>query len=217
MKRRFLVVDDHPVFRQGLVALIHSEPSFQVIAEAGSSAEALEGLRREQPEIALVDISLKNENGLDLVRTIRAEFPAVPVLIVSMHDEIVYAERAMKAGAKGMVMKHEPPSQVLEAIKTVLAGRVYLSESMRERLLDSMFSSSKEGQTAAPLDRLSAREIEVLEYIGQGYGAAEIATILNIAVKTVHTHQEHLKEKLNLPSSAEIRRFAVQWYRETHR
>ena len=216
MIRRFLVVDDHPVFRQGLVALIHSRAGYEVIAEAGSSEEALTALEERDPDIALVDISLKSDNGLDLVRTIRKTHSDVPVLIVTMHDEIVYAERAMKAGARGLVMKQEAPETILEAIRTVLSGRVYLSEAMSERLIESMFAATRDGENS-PIDRLSERESEVLELIGQGFGAAEIARTLSLSVKTINTYQEHLKEKLNMDSSADVRRFAVSWYRSTHR
>lgn len=216
MKKQFLVVDDHPVFRQGLVALIQSDPAFSVVAEVGNSDEALAGVESESLDIALVDISLKKENGLELVRTMHATHPDLPVLIISMHDEVVYAERALRAGARGLVMKQEPPSVVLQAIRSVLAGRIYLSEKMRDKLLESMASTSRAGEMAL-IDRLSERETEVLEYLGQGYGAAEIAEILALSVKTIHTYQEHLKEKLQLPSSPELRRFAVSWFQASHR
>tara|TARA_B100000614_G_C14489717_1_gene470196 strand:- start:373 stop:1023 length:651 start_codon:yes stop_codon:yes gene_type:complete len=216
VKRRFLVVDDHPVFRQGLVALIQSNPRYVVSADVGTSEEALAALDADQPDIALVDISLNDENGLDLVRTIRSSHPDVPVLIVSMHDESIYAERALKAGARGLVMKHEDPGEVLAAIRTVLEGRIYLSEAMRNRVLESMVASPHDTDVALE-DRLSARELEVLEYIGQGYGATDIAETLTISVKTVHTYQEHLKEKLRLASTGELRRYAVSWYRASHR
>ncbi len=216
MIRHFLVVDDHPVFRQGLVALIHSQTDYKVASEAGSSEEALKSLEQLTPDIALVDISLRNDNGLDLVRTMKKIHPDVPVLIVTMHDEIVYAERSMKAGARGLVMKQEAPETILEAIRTVLSGRVYLSERMNNRILESMFAAPKDGENS-PIDRLSERETEVLEFIGQGFGATEIARNLALSVKTVNTYQEHLKEKLNLESSADVRRFAVSWFQATHR
>lgn len=216
MTRRFLVVDDHPVFRHGLVTLIHSQSGYQVVAEAGSSKEALSALEKITPDIALVDITLKNDNGLDLVRIMKKTHPDVPVLIVTMHDEIVYAERSMKAGARGLVMKQEAPETILKAIKTVLSGRVYLSDRMNERLIESMFAATKDGESS-PVDRLSERETEVLEFIGQGFGATEIAQNLALSVKTVNTYQEHLKEKLNMESSADVRRFAVSWFQATHR
>lgn len=216
MKSRFLVVDDHPVFRQGLVALIESNPGFEVVAEAGDVEHALSALSTVSPDIALVDISLQNENGLDLVRRMRGSHPGLPVLIITMHDEIVYAQRVMKTGARGIVMKQEAPDVILKAIQTVLSGRVYLSEQMSERLLEAMFTPSGDGDETL-VERLSERELEVLEYIGQGYGMAEIAGVLTLSVKTVHTYRDHLKEKLQLDSAAELRRFAVKWYQSLYR
>jgi DNA-binding NarL/FixJ family response regulator len=215
MKKRFLVVDDHPVFRTGLVALIESDQRYEVVAQAGSSAEAFTALRQGLPDIAIVDISLDSESGLELVHAIKAAYPTVPVLIVSMHDESVYAERALKAGARGMVMKHEEPAEVLNAVRTVLAGKVYLSPRMRDRLLEAFVSPSRDGEFAL-VDRLTLREHEILEYLGQGYGASEIAEQLSLSVKTVHSHQENLKEKLQFPGTSELRRFAVSWYRAAH-
>jgi len=216
MKNRFLVVDDHPVFRQGLVALIESNPGFEVVAEAGDVEHALSALSTVSPDIALVDISLQNENGLDLVRRMRGSHPGLPVLIITMHDEIVYAERVMKTGARGIVMKQEAPDVILKAIQTVLSGRVYLSDQMSARLLEAMFAPSGDADETL-VERLSERELEVLEYIGQGYGMAEIAGVLTLSVKTVHTYRDHLKEKLQLDSAAELRRFAVKWYQSLYR
>src|SRR5512146_1201693 len=170
----FLVVDDHPVFRQGLVALIQSDERYRVCAEAGSSEEALATLDKAIPDIALVDISLTGQSGLDLVRRLKSAHPQVLILIISMHDEAVYAARALKSGARGYVMKQEAASVMLEAIATVLSGKIYVSTAMRDRLLETMFSDSVETGPAT-VERLSDRELEVLEMIGQGYGAAEIA------------------------------------------
>ncbi|MFP4113823.1 MAG: response regulator transcription factor [Spirochaetota bacterium] len=212
---RFIVIDDHPIFRQGLVSLIESNPSYKVIAEAGTMDDALDALAKHDVDIALVDITLEEGNGIDLIRQMRSAYPDVPVLVVTMHDEIVYAERVLRAGARGLVMKQQPPSTVVQAIRTVLSGRVYLSEQMNARMLEAMFSEPKAEQ--APLvDRLSERELEVFEYIGQGYGVAEIAEILNLSAKTVHTYRDHLKEKLQLGSASELRRFAIKWHQSGH-
>lgn len=214
MRKKFLVVDDHPVFRQGLVALIETVSAYSVIAQAGDIEEALKSLETAVPDIALIDISLNKQNGLELVRTIKARHPDFPVLIVSMHDEAVYAERALKAGARGYIMKQENPSTLLSAIRMVLAGRIYLSDAMNEKILEAMYHApvqAGEGSTAL-IDRLSERELEVLEYFGQGYGAKETAEILNLSVKTIHSYRDHLKLKLKLDSAAEVRRFAVKWY-----
>jgi len=206
----FLVVDDHPVFRQGLVALIRSDERYEVCAETGSAAETLAALERAVPDIALVDISLVGQSGLDLVKSLKASHPEIIVLIISMHDEVVYAERALKAGARGYVMKQEAASVMLDAITTVLSGKIYVSGAMRDRLLETMFSQREE--TEAPsVERLSDRELEVLELIGQGYGAAESAKVLNLSVKTVNAYREHIKEKLHIDGAGNLRRFAVKW------
>jgi len=212
----FLVVDDHPVFRQGLVALIRSNERYEVCGEAGSAAEALEALQRAVPDIALVDISLVGQNGLDLVRTLKASHPSMLILIISMHDEAVYAERALKAGARGYVMKQEAASVMLDAITTVLSGKIYVSAAMRDRLLETMFTRREETETPS-VERLSDRELEVLERIGQGYGAAEIAKMLNLSVKTVNAYRDHIKEKLHVDGAGELRRFAVKWVQSRDR
>lgn len=206
---RFLVVDDHPIFRQGLVALIKSEKNYEVQAEAGSVSEALEALEKGVPDVALVDITLADRSGLDLVKSIRSTHPQVQCLIISIHDELVYAERALKAQARGYVMKQEAASVILEAIRAILAGKIYVSEAMRERLLENSFRSRDERTTVE--ERLSDRELEVLMHIGKGCGATEIASILNLSVKTVNVHQDHLKKKLGIEGAAELRKYAVRW------
>jgi DNA-binding NarL/FixJ family response regulator len=208
----FLVVDDHPIFRQGLVALIQTEKHYRVCAEAGSVAEALTILETQRPALALVDITLADRSGLDLVKAIRASYPEVQCLIISIHDEQVYAERALKAQARGYVMKQEAASVILEAIRTILAGKIYVSPAMRERLLESRFGQRAE-ESAPVEERLSDRELEILTHLGRGSGATEIAGLLNISVKTVNVHQDHLKKKLGLEGAAELRKFAVGWVR----
>lgn len=212
----FLVVDDHPIFRQGLVAVIQSNPRYQVCAEAGSVGEALSALDKKVPDVALVDISLVGQSGLDLLKIIRAQYPEVKVLMISIHDEAIYAERALKAQARGYVMKQEAGTVMLEAIKTILAGKIYVSQAMRDRLLEGMFSSPETADTSM-VERLSDRELEVLEHIGRGYGASEIANLLNLSVKTVNVHQDHIKKKLSIDASAELRKFAVNWVQSLHR
>ncbi len=212
----FLVVDDHPVFRQGLVALVKSDERYEVSAEAGTATEAIEALALSVPDIALVDISLVGQSGLDLVRTVNTTYPQVLVLIISMHDEVVYAERALRAGARGYVMKQEAASVMLDAIKTVLSGKIYVSSAMRDRLIDTMFSGA--GASEAPsVERLSDRELEVLELIGQGFGTADVAGVLNLSVKTVNTYRDHIKEKLRIEGAGELRRFAFSWVRSRDR
>jgi DNA-binding NarL/FixJ family response regulator len=213
---RFLVVDDHPVFRQGLVAMVRSDQRYEVCAETGTVAETVAALERTVPDVALVDISLVGQNGLDLVKTLKAAHPEVLVLIISMHDEVVYAERALKAGARGYVMKQEAASVMLDAIATVLSGKIYVSAAMRDRLLETMFSQREETEVAS-VERLSDRELEVLEHIGQGYGATEIAKELNLSVKTVNAYRDHIKEKLRIGGAGDLRRFAVKWVQSRDR
>ena len=212
----FLVVDDHPVFRQGLVALIRSEERYRVSGEAGSAEDALAALETSVPDIALIDISLTGQNGLDLVKTLKAAHPRILILIISMHDEAVYAARALKAGARGYVMKQEAASVMLEAIKTVLSGKIYMSSAMRDRLLETMFSDVVETDQPT-VERLSDRELEVLDMIGQGYGAAEIAKTLHLSVKTVNAYRDHIKEKLRITGAGDLRRYAVKWVQSRDR
>lgn len=211
IQREFLVVDDHPVFRKGLVALIETNPQYHVCSQVGSFEKALDALDSATPDIVIVDISLGDRNGLDLVKMLRKSHPRLPVLVISMHDELIYAERAMKAGARGYVMKQEALEVIQTAIKTVLAEKIFVSPVMRQRLLETMYGQ-KDASHADLVDRLSERELEVLEYIGQGYGAGEISDTLNLSVKTVNTYRDHIKQKLNLKDAAAIRRFAVKWF-----
>jgi len=206
----FLVVDDHPVFRQGLVALIRSNERYQVCAEAGTASESMAALEKGVPDIALIDISLVGQSGLDLVKTLKAAHPEMIVLTISMHDEVVYAERALKAGARGYVMKQEAASVMLDAIETVLSGKIFVSAVMRDRLLETMFTRREEAE-APSVEQLSDRELEVLELIGKGYGAAETAKVMNLSVKTVNSYRDQIKEKLSIVGAGALRRFAVKW------
>ena len=207
---KFLVVDDHPVFRQGLVALIRSDEGYEVCGEAGSAEQALSLVEAAVPDMALVDISLTGQSGLDLVKTLKAAHPRILILIISMHDEAVYAARALRAGARGYVMKQEAASVMMQAITTVLSGKIYVSTAMRDRLLETVFNDVAESGAPA-VERLSDRELEVLDNIGQGYGAAEIARTLNLSVKTVNAYRDHIKEKLHIDGAGDLRRFAVKW------
>jgi DNA-binding NarL/FixJ family response regulator len=207
---KFLVVDDHPVFRQGLVALIRSDKGYEVCGEAGSVEHALSLVETAVPDMALVDISLTGQSGLDLVKMLKAAHPRILILIISMHDEAVYAARALRAGARGYVMKQEAASVMMQAITTVLSGKIYVSTAMRDRLLETVFNDVAESGAPA-VERLSDRELEVLDKIGQGYGAAEIARTLNLSVKTVNAYRDHMKEKLRIDGAGDLRRFAVKW------
>jgi DNA-binding NarL/FixJ family response regulator len=201
--KRIVIVDDHPLFRKGLEELIHTEGSFAVCGEAGNAAEAMEVIRELNPDLAIVDLSLPGANGIELIKNIRAEFPKLPILVLSMHDESLYALRALRAGAEGYVMKHEAMANVIQAIREVFNGRPYLSPAMAAQVIT-------EGE-ADPVERLSDRELEILELIGKGNEVRQIAKLLHLSPKTVETHRAHIKDKLDLKNSREVARFALQW------
>jgi len=206
---RILLVDDHPLMRRGIRTLIEQDAHYEVCAEADNPAQALEFLRQYSPSLCIVDITLQSTNGIELIKSLRAEQPDLLVLVVSMHDEEIYAERALRAGASGYVMKHEAGDRLLAAMKRALEGEIYISDRLRERMLQR-FVQGGEG-TAAPTDVLSDREMEVFQLFGVGYGTRAIATQLNLSVKTIDSYREHLKVKLNLKSSADLLRYAIQW------
>ncbi|PYL53246.1 MAG: DNA-binding response regulator [Verrucomicrobia bacterium] len=207
--KRIVIVDDHPLFRKGLEQLIKSsDDAFKICGEAGDAAEGMSVIRQLSPDLVIVDLSLPGANGIELIKNIRAEFPKLPVLILSMHDESLYALRGLRAGAQGYVMKQEALENVIIAIREVLAGRPYLSHDMSAKLITNFASGSNQ---ANPTDKLSDRELEVLELIGKGRDVREIADALHISAKTVETHRAHIKEKLNLKNARQVTRFAVQW------
>ena len=208
--KRIVIVDDHPLFRKGLEQLIHSDGAFAVCGEAGNAAEAMEVIRKLNPDLAIVDLSLPGANGIELIKNIRAEFPKQPILVLSMHDESLYAVRALRAGAQGYVMKHEAMANVVQAIHEVFSGRPYLSRIMAAQVITKFAHGPSEGE-ADPVDKLSDRELEILELIGKGTEVRQIAKLLHLSPKTVETHRAHIKDKLDLKNSREVARFAVQW------
>ena len=208
--KRIVIVDDHPLFRKGLEDLIHSEGSFAVCGEAGNAAEAMEIIRKLNPDLAIVDLSLPGANGIELIKNVRAEFPKLPILVLSMHDESLYALRALRAGAGGYVMKHEAMANVIQAIREVFNDRPYLSPAMAAQVITKFAHRNAEG-AADPVERLSDRELEILELIGKGNEVRQIAKQLHLSPKTVETHRAHIKDKLDLKNSREVARFAVQW------
>jgi DNA-binding NarL/FixJ family response regulator len=208
IRPNFMVVDDHPLYRHGVTMLIGQELRLESVGEAGSLPEALELLAAARPSIAIVDISLQGQSGLDLVRTIKAQYPETAVLVVSMHEENLYGERALKAGARGYVMKHESPAVLIQAVREVIEGRIAVSSELRERMLEGLVGGKSD---AEPVERLSDRELEVFTLIGKGCGAAEIADKLGLSVKTVNAYRDHIKEKLAMPSASDLRKFAVEW------
>ncbi len=208
--KRIVIVDDHPLFRKGLEELIHSDGAFAVCGEAGSAAEAMEVIRKLNPELVIVDLSLPGANGIELIKNIRAEFQRLPILVLSMHDESLYALRALRAGADGYVMKHEAMANVVNAIHEVFNGRPYLSPAMAAQVITKFAHRQAEGETDA-VERLSDRELEILELIGKGRDVRQIAKLLHLSPKTVETHRSHIKDKLDLKNSREVARFALQW------
>jgi DNA-binding NarL/FixJ family response regulator len=208
--KRIVIVDDHPLFRKGLQELIHSDDSFAVCGEAGNASEGMEVIRKLHPDLIIVDLSLPGANGIELIKNIRAEYPKLPILVLSMHDESLYALRAMRAGADGYVMKHEAMANVVQAVHEVFNGRPYLSPAMAAQVITKFAHRQAEGEVDA-VERLSDRELEILELIGKGNEVRQIAKLLNLSPKTVETHRAHIKDKLDLKNSREVARFALQW------
>jgi DNA-binding NarL/FixJ family response regulator len=210
MRKGILVVDDHPIVREGLRQSINKQPDLMVCGEAEDANQALDVLNRLKPDLVLMDVSMPGKSSLELVKDIKALHPKMPVLVLTMHDESLYAERFLRAGARGYVMKHERPARLLEAVRRVLAGKSYVSEGMAARILD-VFSGRRPKGSRVPLEQLTDREFEILELIGRGKSSHEIAEELHLSVKTVDTHRTHLKEKLKLKSALKLTRYAVCW------
>jgi DNA-binding NarL/FixJ family response regulator len=213
-KSRVFLVDDHPLVREGLANLINQQDDLAVCGEAEDSIEALSGIAKNQPNVALIDISLKNESGLELVKSLDERFPLVALIVLSMHDEALYAERALRAGAKGYVMKRETTKNVLVAIRRVLAGDVYISERVVTAMAKRMGSSRK--AAAEPVERLSDRELEIFRLLGQGRTTSQIAEDLRLSLKTVQAYCARAKEKFGVNSLGELLRAAIRWEDATH-
>ncbi|HEV7868485.1 MAG TPA: response regulator transcription factor [Chthoniobacteraceae bacterium] len=209
-QKRILIVDDHPVFRRGIAALLAEQPDLVVCGEAENAPAALEAMRRLNPDVALVDISLPGTNGIELVKSMVAEQPKLGILMLSMHDESLYALRSLRAGAKGYLMKAEAMTSVIAALRKVISGDVYVSPRFSERLVFKAIQSL-EGGMGSPVDKLSDRELEVLQLLGKGFGTREIANELHLSIKTIETHRAHIKEKLGFKDAGEMVRFAIDW------
>ncbi len=207
---KFLIVDDHPIFRHGLRALIESEPGYVVCGEAGTIAEALALVESQSPDMVILDISLGGESGLDLLKALRQARSELRALVVSIHDEAVYARRALRAHARGYLMKQEASSVLKEAIATIMEGKTFISSAFRDRLIEQSFQGRKESE-GGEASLLSDRELEVLKRMGQGYSAQEIAAMLGISVKTVGVYQDHIKRKLSLEGASSLRKYAIRW------
>jgi len=214
-KRRVFLIDDHPLVREGLTNLINGQDDLMVCGEAEDSAGAMAGIARSRPDVALIDISLKNESGLELVKNLDSQFPLVALIVLSMHDEALYAERALRAGARGYVMKRETTKSVLNAIRRVLEGSVCVSE----RVVNSMarrLSLSGKASASSPVERLSDRELEIFRLLGQGRTTAQIAEDLHLSLKTVQAYCARAKEKFGVDSLGELLRAAIRWEEAAH-
>ena len=212
-KKKVLIVDDHPIVRQGLSMIINQEPDLMVCGEADDAHQALEMILKLKPDIALIDLSLKDTSGLDLIKDIRIRHRALPCLVLSMHDESIYAERALRAGARGYVTKQQAVASIATAIRRVLSGEIHLSDHMVSRILHKVSDGDDRKSALSAVDRLSDRELEVMRLIGQGFETREIADKLRLSAKTIETYKAHLKEKLSLASATELSRFAIEWAR----
>jgi len=209
-KLRVFVVDDHPIVRQGLAQMINREPDLTVCGEAEQAASALQAIVSERPDILILDISLGGPDGLELLKNVRMRYPALPVLILSMHDESIYAERALRAGANGYIMKHEAAERVLVAVRQILNREIYVSERVANRILHHYISGTSTVKQS-PLADLSDRELEVFRLIGEGHSTRTIADELHLSVKTVESYQAHIKDKLSLKNGRELVQHAIQW------
>ncbi|MDY7028902.1 MAG: response regulator transcription factor [Spirochaetota bacterium] len=209
MEKRIIIIDDHPIVRKGFAQLINREKDLRVVGEAEDQQSARETIEKTSPDLALVDLTLKESDGLELIKDITVLYPKVKTLVISLHDERVYAERALRAGAKGYIMKSEATENVMTAIRQVLKGSIYLSSDMQERILQQY--ADKGAEERSMVDILSDREFEVFQLIGEGLDTRSIAGRLTLSVKTIETYKAHIKNKLNLQSSTELIQRAVEW------
>jgi DNA-binding NarL/FixJ family response regulator len=210
-KAKIFLVDDHPLVREWLTHLIHQQPDLSVCGEAETASQALEAIAKTKPDVAIVDISLKSGSGIELIKNIKAVEPQVAVMVLSMHDEDLYAERALRAGARGYIMKRETAKKVIAGIRQVLEGKLYLSERLTA-LFAEKFVEGEPRSVTSPIVHLSDRELEVFQLLGQGCETRQIAESLNISMKTVQAFCARIKEKLQLTSATELLREAIRWY-----
>jgi DNA-binding NarL/FixJ family response regulator len=218
-KSRILIVDDHPIFRKGLGQLINEEPDMEVCGEAEDFFSAIQKIRNLKPDLAIVDITLRDTSGLELIKYITDNEINIPALVLSMHDEKIFAERALKSGAKGYIMKQEMSDNVTVAIRQLIAGKIYISEAMNERMLNNFLGRGGDQGTknsvSDPAKILTGRELEIFRLMGRGYKRNEIGKALNLNVNTIGTYRERIKEKLDLNSSVDLLAQAIMWVRNT--
>jgi DNA-binding NarL/FixJ family response regulator len=209
-KTQVLIVDDHPVVRDGLTTIINHEQDLNVCGEADDAYQALKAATELKPDVIVVDISLKNSDGIELTKSIKARHPKLSIIVFSVHDESLYAERALLAGAKAYLMKDAVSENIIKAIRTVLSGEIYVSNTISKKLLHKI-AGDKAGTTKTPIENLSDREFEIFRLIGEGYKASQIAKQLHLSTKTIETYRSRIKEKLNLPNAAELLQYSIKW------
>jgi DNA-binding NarL/FixJ family response regulator len=210
-KRRVLIVDDHAVLREGLALVINAQPDLLVCGEAADVDGGLQAVAAEQPNIALIDLSLMGGNGLELVKNLKAQHPGVPTLVLSLHDEALYAERALRAGARGYIMKRASTAELLAAIRKVLDGEIYLSETMGSVVVRQSFGDRQSSTSSNSLEQLSDRELEVFQLLGEGHGTREIAEQLKLSMKTISCYRQNIQTKLHLKDAAALVQRAIHW------
>ena len=215
-KTQILIVDDHPVVRDGLTTIINHEKDLNVCGEADDAHEAMKAVTELKPNVVIVDISLKSSDGIELTKNIKAGNSKLPVIVLSVHDESVYAERALLAGAKAYLMKDSVSENIVKAIRTVLSNEIYVSNTISKKFLHKI-ARNKEGTTKTPIENLSDREFEVFRLIGEGFKASQIAMQLHLSIKTIETYRSRIKEKLNLPNAAELLQYSIKWAKSQDR
>ncbi len=213
-KTRVFIVDDHPLLRKGLGELINQQLDMTICGEAEDAPEALKAVCQIRPDLVIVDISLKSQNGIELIKNIKAVNPSIQILVLSMHDESIYALRVLKAGAKAYVMKQEVVDKVMEAIRRIRAGKVFVSERVAAQMLSQVVDGNDPSRNS-PVDSLSDRELEIVTMIGNGTATREIAKRLSISIKTVESHRAHIKDKLSLTNATQLVQWCVRWVEET--
>jgi DNA-binding NarL/FixJ family response regulator len=209
-KKRIFLVDDHPIVRQGIRMVIEQEADLAVCGEAESAHEAMSAIEESHPDLAVVDLTLRDSSGLELIKDLQIRCPELLVLVLSMRDEAFYAERVLRAGARGYITKEEGPGKVIEGIRNILGGQIHISERMSSKVIRK-FVDGRSEEAATPVDRLTDRELEVFEMVGNGLPTREIAGRLHISPKTVDSHREHIKQKLKIDNATELLKQAIQW------
>jgi DNA-binding NarL/FixJ family response regulator len=207
--KNIFIVDDHPMMREGLARLVSNEKDLNVCGEADEAGKAFTCIQSLKPDLALIDITLGGQNGIELIKNVHAIQPELPMLVISMHDESLYAERVLRAGGRGYIMKQEGGEKIMEAIRKVLNGQIYVSDKISHKILEIF--SGKKSNSSSPIENLSDREFEIFQLIGQGCETKNIAHNLNISIKTVEVHRTNIKEKLKIKTATELIRYAVRW------